>query len=409
MLQSLARLSAVLIFFAGGASAQEAIFVGDVPLPGDAGTLAPGEAAFSGTWAGRWGNRRNHILIVEGLGNDGLANVIYAVGGDMNGPGRWFRRKARIEDKTLVFADDGFPARYSLSASGRMRGVFADNKGFAILERQELSELISSPAEDWFALGDVERLETELVEDGRDIELSVVVYRPEGEGPFPLAIIHHGSTGHGKHASDFDQIWANDWLADLLNESGWLVAFPQRRGRGLSDGLYDEGFAEVRSQGYSPKAALSLPGAERALTDANAALAALKKRPDVASGPVLLGGQSRGGVVAIMQAGHNPNEVSGVINFVGGWVSEKWGDSAINPTLFRRIGSFGGPVLSIYGTQDPFYSVEHSKSNLAEMEPFEVKSHLHMVKLPGYGNGHWAIAMPVFWEDVLGEFLESID
>lgn len=354
MLRSLVHFSFVLICLAGGSSAQGSVFVGDVPLPKDAVTSTPLESAFSGTWVGRWDNRRNHILVVERLDNDGLADVIYAVGSDLNGRGRWFRRKAKIENNTLVFADDGFPAKYSLSTSGRTRGVFADNKGFAILERRELSELISPPEEDWFSIGDVERLETELVEDGRDIELSVVVYRPEGDGPFPLAIIHHGSTGSGKHASDFDQIWANDWLANVLNENGWLVAFPQRRGRGLSDGLYDEGFAEDRSQGYSPKAALSLPGAERALIDANAALAALKKRPDVASGRALLGGQSRGGVVAIMQAGQSPNEVSGVINFVGGWVGENWGDAAINPTLFKRIGSFGGPVLSIYGEQDPF-------------------------------------------------------
>lgn len=43
------------------------------------------------------------------------------------------------------------------------------------------------------------------------------------------------------------------------------------------------------------------------------------------------------------------------------------------------------------------------------MEPFEVKNQLLVVNLPGYGNGHWAIAMPVFWEDVVGEFLRMID
>ncbi|MEM7614860.1 MAG: hypothetical protein AAF245_07425, partial [Pseudomonadota bacterium] len=110
----------------------------------------------------------------------------------------------------------------------------------------------------------------------------------------------------GTRPKDFDLIWTSDWLADLLNEHGWFVAFPYRRGRGLSDGLYDEGFARDRAQGYAPEAALSLPGAERALTDANAALTALRARRDLDHGAILVGGISRGGVVAIMQAGSMP-------------------------------------------------------------------------------------------------------
>ncbi|WP_298922379.1 dienelactone hydrolase family protein [uncultured Roseobacter sp.] len=409
MMKLLARISAVLILLAGEGDAQDSVFVGNVPLPEDVVVSTQAEGAFAGTWVGRWDNRRNHILVVERLGDDGLADVVYAVGSDLNGRGRWFRRKARIDGDTLVFADDSFAARYSLSSTGRIRGVFANNKGFAILQRQQLSALISSPENDWFSVGAVERLETRLVEDGHDIALSVVIYRPEGPGPFPLALVHHGSTGTGKNASDFDQIWTPDWLADVLNEHGWLAAFPQRRGRGLSDGLYDEGFAEDRSEGYSPKAELSLPGAERALEDANAALDALRKRADVSPTQTLVGGVSRGGVVAIMQAGDRPDEIAGVINFVGGWVGEGWGDDIINPTLFRRIGTFGGPVLSIYGEEDPFYSVEHSKQNLAQMEALGASTQLHVVKVDGYGNGHWAVAVPNLWEEVVDAFLRTID
>ncbi|MEO1248645.1 MAG: dienelactone hydrolase family protein [Pseudomonadota bacterium] len=398
-----------MIFLAGTSSAQDPVYVGDVPLPDDAVVSSQMESAFSGVWVGQWDNQKNHILIVERLGDDGFADVIYAVGRDMNNVGRWFRRKARVEGNALVFADGGFPARYSLSETGRMRGVFADDKSFAILERQELPALLASPDDNWFSVGDLEFLETDLIEDGTPIKLATVVYRPRGDGPFPLAIIHHGSTGSGKFPTDFQWVWSHDWFADVLNANGWLVAFPQRRGRGQSDGLYDEGFAEDRSQGYSPKAALSLPGAERALTDANAALSALRLRADVDSGKALLGGQSRGGVVAILQAGHDPQDFAGVINFVGGWVGEGWADPEINPTLFRRIGSFSGPVLSIYGEEDSFYSVEHARSNVAEMEAVGADSQLHVVKLPGHGNGHWAMYRPPLWEAVVSEFLAKVE
>jgi acetamidase/formamidase len=37
-----------------------------------------------------------------------------------------------------------------------------------------------------------------------------------------------------------------------------------------------------------------------------------------AAGPILIGGVSRGGVLSIAYAGMHPEEVSGVLNFVGG-------------------------------------------------------------------------------------------
>ncbi len=409
MLRFLIRLTVMLISLGGVAAADDQVFIGDEPLPEDTATAFPDDSPFTGAWVGQWDNRRNHILIVEGVGADGVAQVIYAVGSDINNRGRWFRRTARIDGNTLAFADDGFTARYSISPTGRMRGVFADDRGFAILNRRDLTAVMADPSPDWFSVGDVGRLETDLIEGGDRIELAVVTYRPKGDGPFPLALIHHGSTGSGKHPRDFRHVWSSDWFADVLNAHGWFVAILQRRGRGGSDGLYDEGFAEDRSRGYATEAALSLPGADRALRDANAALASLRSRADVSAGPILLGGVSRGGVVAILQAGDRPDRTTGVINFVGGWVDEATGEPSINPTLFRRIGSFSGPVLSIYGEEDPYYSIAHSRSNVAELAARGADSEFHTIKLPGYGMGHWAMFMPSLWEGLVTDWLDALE
>lgn len=408
MLKSLLQVVALFLFLTSGTNAQEAVLIGNVPLPDVATEPASASSEFVGTWVGQWDGWRNHILIVEQVRPDGSADVIYAVGNDFNARGRWFRRQAQVNGKTLVFSDDGFPARYAMSGSGRIRGVFGADAGFAVLQRQDLSRILATPDQDWFSIGRNEYVQTDLVEDGKAVRLTVITYPPPGEGPFPLALIHHGSTGSGTQPRDFDRIWTSDWLADLLNEHGWLVAFPYRRGRGLSDGLYDEGFALDRSEGYSPKAALSLPGAERALTDANAALVALGERADVQRGKVLVGGISRGGVVAILQAGSMPDGVAGVINFVGGWTGKK-GEASINPTLFKRIGAYDGLVLSIYGEEDPYYSIEHSKANVAHLAASGAQSKLHVVKLPGYGNGHRVIVMPSFWEKEVAAFLREIN
>ena len=403
-----ALISALLTCLPFQAGAQGSFFIGNIPLPEDARVSENEDSPFLGVWVGKWDGWRNHILIVERIKENNLAEVIYAAGSEHNGKGNWLRLEAKIVGDTLVTTDKGFPVSYHLSATGRLRGVFGNNARFAVLERHDFSTLKAAPKKDWFSIGDLQRLDTDLVEDGLAIGLSSVIYRPKGDGPFPLALIHHGSTGTGKQPIWFKTLWSNDWLADVLNEHGWIAAFPQRRGRGGSDGLYDEGFARDRTQGYAKDAAISLRGADRALEDANAALASLRQLPIVRADMVLLAGVSRGGVVAILQAGQNPDDVAGVINFVGGWVSEGCCDGAINPVLFRRIGSFQGPILSIYGKDDDHYSIEHIKSNLAEMDKLGAQSEVLIVEVPGYRKGHWVSTHPNLWQEVLRDYLASI-
>jgi len=389
--------------------AQDSNYVGDVPLPNDIQISETGDSRFVGIWTGRWDSWRNHILVVEGREEGGLFNVVYSVGRGQHGSGNWFRSQAQLEGDTLIFTDSDFAARYSISATGRMRGIYPTEDRFAVLERQTLTAVLAEPTNAWFELGTRDFIATELQENSTTVELAVAIYAPAGDGPFPLALVHHGSTGEGNDPQAFDFFFANDWFADVLNAHGWIVAFPQRRGRGGSDGLYDEGFSEDRSQGYSSDTQVSLAGAERALIDANAALRALQQHPDVSSEPVLLSGFSRGGVVALMQAGDYPEHTAGVINFAGGWKGEGFGDPEINLTLFRRIGTFDGQILSIYGEDDAFYSTEHSLANLAAMEERGAESDVHVVTVPGYNRGHWLMFQPTLWEETVSEYILRIE
>ncbi|WP_171232749.1 S9 family peptidase [Ruegeria sp. HKCCA4812] len=400
---------ALAICLTGQARADETILIGDAPLPVGIEIREAENSPFIGVWTGTWDSWRSHILVVEGVDEEGLFDVVYSVGRSQYGGGNWLRDKAREENGNLVFSDEGFAASYTLSDTGRLRGVFPTGDRFAVLERQDLSAVLASPSDDWFQIGDREFLVTDITEGGETIELAVAIYVPSGDGPFPLALFHHGSTGSGTNERDFEWFFTNDWFADVLNAHGWIVAFPQRRGRGGSDGLYDEGFAEDRSQGYSTEARLSLPGAERALIDANAALAALRERPDVSDGPVLFSGVSRGGVVALMQAGDQPEDTAGVINFVGGWTTESRGDPDINPTLFRRVEGYEGTVLSIYGEDDTFYSIDHSRANLAQIEEVSVESELHVVTVPEFNRGHWVLWWPLLWEETVEDYLLRIE
>lgn len=208
----------------------------------------------------------------------------------------------------------------------------------------------------------VRYLKTDIVENGQKINLAVVYFRPAGKGPFPLLVFNHGSTGTGENPALFKQPFWRNAIGEFFSDRGWMVAFPQRRGRGGSDGNYDEGFGEDRNQGYSCLAEHSLRGAERALEDINGAITALKKFPEIDDRNIIVGGVSRGGALSVAYAGIYPDKVKGVINFVGGWMTNKCpAGPSINKSVFQKGASFRQPTLWLYGNNDPHYSTAHTR------------------------------------------------
>lgn len=259
-----------------------------------------------------------------------------------------------------------------------------------------------------FATRSVERVATPLVENGQTISLEVVFYKPFGTGPFPTVMFNHGSTGNGDDPSQFRITYTNEPVARFFTERGWMVAFPQRRGRGQSDGLYDEGFTPDRSR-YSCLQAPALAGVERALQDVDAAGALLRARPDVDPARVLAAGISRGGVLAAAHAARRPGVYRGVVNFAGGWLGEGCVDAvAVNRSTFAAAGAFAGPTIWLYGENDPFYSVAHSRANFDAFVAAGGRASFHVYsRAPGL-NGHFIINDPALWTPDLAAFLQGL-
>ena len=222
-----------------------------------------------------------------------------------------------------------------------------------------------------------ELMATDLVEWGTKLRLQIIYKKPEGRGPFPLLLFNHGSTRNNPDKNRVPLYF--DTIADYFVRHGWMVAVPQRRGRGWSDGIYDEG--------YACNSVTAWQGIERALTDIGAALDVLVARPEVDGRHVVIGGHSRGGISSVVFAGQNPKRVQGVINFVGGWVSENCSDiNAIHRLLFREGAAFPKPMLWIYSPQDPLYSTAHSQSNF---DHFSEKGGKGTFIVTGLGHASW--------------------
>ena len=241
--------------------------------------------------------------------------------------------------------------------------------------------------------------------DGEQVKLAVITYKPAGNRPFPTLIFHHGSTGRGNDPNLFARPYDPKPTVEWFTARGWAVILPSRRGRGGSEGKYDEGFDLNRSYGYSCEPPLSIPGADRALRDIDAITPVLLAQPFVDRAKFIVGGQSRGGILTIAWAGKHP-EVKAAINFVGGWMGTGCSTATtINQTLFKRGASFGQPTIWLYGDRDPYYPLSHSRSNFAAFEAAGGKGSFNEYTPPQGASGHGISFVPSLWSSRMEAYL----
>ena len=264
-----------------------------------------------------------------------------------------------------------------------------------------------------------ERVPTKFFDGQKPISLEMVVFKPDnvGEGPFPTLVFNHGSTGRGDDPKSFTITETNEHIVNFFTSRGWLVVFPQRRGRGNSDGLYDEGFIKSRKR-YSIAPKIALLGLERALEDVDEIVKYLKAHPLVDNDKMIIGGVSRGGILAIAYAGTRPNSFIGAINFVGGWIGEFSGSDLYrffydymkktNTETFKRSARSGKPTIWLYGENDSFYKMKHIKKNFDAFISAGGIGTFHTYNLGANINGHYLTYRPDLWQNDISTFLNAL-
>ena len=245
--------------------------------------------------------------------------------------------------------------------------------------------------------------------DGTAVNLAMRIYPPTAPGPAPTLIFHHGSTGRGTDRAIMERAIDFPPLAKFFVDRGWAVVMPARRGRGGSEGTYDEGFELDRTRGYSCDPARSIPGADRALDDIDAAMTVIRALPFVDAARIVVGGQSRGGILSVAYAGRRADQVRGVINFVGGWNGARCTSAAfINSTLMKRGASYPGEMLWLYGEADPFYTLAHSRGNFDAFRSAGGQGRFLEFPAPPDDNGHRISGYPEMWRDQVQSYLTRL-
>jgi dienelactone hydrolase len=244
--------------------------------------------------------------------------------------------------------------------------------------------------------------------DGEPVRLEATIERPAGRSPFPLLVFNHGSTGRGNDPAAYRRTIYLSEIAAFFVARGYVVAAPMRRGRGQSDGRYAEGLGPY---GYVCEHGPMADGIERALADIHAAVELLAAQPYVDRSRILIGGQSRGGILALAYAGRHPEIARGVVNFVGGWTNEQCSERTnINADVFARAGArFRRPTVWIYGIDDRLYGIDHSRANFAAFQRAGGIGEFAALTPTRAGEGHLVFRQTMDWQPIVARYLHAIE
>jgi len=203
-----------------------------------------------------------------------------------------------------------------------------------------------------------------------EISLSGVLYKPEGNGPFPALLWNHGSEKSPGERPQFDTI------ASIFVPVGYVVFAPVRRGHGHSEGRY---IVDVVKQ---TRATMGRDAANRTevrlleseqLEDQLAGLAYLKQQTFIDPTRIAVAGCSFGGIETLLGVERDVG-FRAAISISPGALS--WnGNSYLRERLIEAVRRINIPVLLLQPARDaslnPAKVLGEQASRLGK--PFTVK------------------------------------
>jgi len=177
------------------------------------------------------------------------------------------------------------------------------------------------------------------------IDLETTVYKPDGDGPFPIAIVNHGKAfGDTRFQGRYRPAVA----ARYFLQRGYAVVVPMRQGFSKSGGHYIGGECNVESNGRVQA------------EDVKAVLDYVTAQPWADKDRIVVVGQSHGGWTTLAFGALNYPGVKGLVNFAGGLRQEmcpNW-QQALAGGAASYAKETRLPSLWFYGDNDSFFSPE---------------------------------------------------
>jgi len=219
------------------------------------------------------------------------------------------------------------------------------------------------------------------------IAAHALLFRPSGEGPFPLALIAHASTQNVLRRAQMPQPEYRA-LAAWLVARGFAVLVPERLGHGATGGKY------LEDQGGCDEADYSRAGRATAASIASA-LSYLRGQSFVRQDGAVIVGHSAGGWGALALARENPQGVAQIIALApgrGGRANDFPNQVCAPHTLLSSAAEFGKgarvPVTWLVAANDSYFSPAFSRQLADAFRAGGDKVDLHLLPASG-SEGHW--------------------
>jgi len=236
--------------------------------------------------------------------------------------------------------------------------------------------------------------------------MRVRVFRPAGKGPFPLAIVNHGSPVDASQRPAMELPTfptASNWLL----ARGYAVALPLRRGYGQTGGPWIEGYGSCRNPDYS-RAGLATAD------DIQSVMDFFRDRSDLERDRILLVGWSAGGWGSIATASRNPRSVFAVVNLAGGRGGNPAAGNCTPERLVAAAGRYGAtariPSAWLYSANDRFFGPDLSRAMFDAY--VGAGGRAEYVSLPAFGaDGHRvfpAVDGRALWQPAVEKFLAQL-
>lgn len=251
---------------------------------------------------------------------------------------------------------------------------------------------------------------------GGSVDMHTLVYKPPGDGPFPVLLFSHGRAGsaveRAKLARPIPADQVRFWLA-----RGFAVVAPVRPGYGRTGGVDRESSGTRYEQDGRCSSQPDFPAVVRsAARSVLATLAWLRGQRWADTGRVVLEGQSVGGLTTVAAAAAQPPGVVAYINFAGGAGGDPQRapghscDPAQLGAIYAALGrTTTVPNLWIYAANDQYWGADAPRAWHAGFAAGGSPTRFIAAPAVGDGDGHGLIRHPAaLWAGDLDAFLRGL-
>jgi dienelactone hydrolase len=180
----------------------------------------------------------------------------------------------------------------------------------------------------------------------QSVQLETTLFKPPGDGPFPIVVMNHGKALGSPRAQHRDRFIA---VSREFVKRGYAVVIPMRKGFSKSTGDYVDLGCNMAGNGQAQA------------DDLQSTLEYLVTQSWADKSRILVAGQSYGGLAAMAFGTRNFPGVRGLINFAGG-LKMHGGSCEWQSSLVKAFTEFGArtalPSIWFYGENDQHFGPE---------------------------------------------------